>query len=674
MEDRPASRNEERLPERVLPQVGLDDWAEALLSALLPVQTDGAPHPVLLACDEEVLRVAGPLIGVQPQACVETLATVIRRTYAVAARQLDGLIDDGAAFRRAVRPRPTPRFLPILAFFVFAASRMAPEAEHSTHAYYPILRTLLQLPGSGEADGFYYVPVLFDLLQEWLSLDEQGRRGELLLPASPNPKWVGYPISQTVFRERDRQVLSRFFDERLQSLVPGIDVLRLLRGWSRRHELTSQARSILFDETLAARVRAAIESARQAWDGTVVESNGKRIWPGRLSLDVSNSRLLASSSNTTTLMLVLDRKEVALYAGGAIQIPWESLSQMTDRPLTIDVAGGREALRVPQVGNTLLFAVEQDEWGSTALWQVRAVETDEVWLLTHDPALPGPLREFLDSRVALPMGWTLLGNVPIDRLPTWMDRGRQADARLASLALEGGLLIEPNTYLGAYAPDLIVGDLDSQDGVNLVIDGNSLGPLLSGQRSHLPSDVGWHHVIAGDGLFERRYEIVDRSPTRPSYGELCHDLDHGERVLQGLMSAPIHASRMLAGAVLIPPAPVAIPVLYQRPHAVFVIRSDGTVSRHDPPPRPEWLAPLSHVYGSRWEIPSDGVAWVVCPDFPASAFRWSADAPTRLDPSAAAIIAQIGATPAITDRRHDAVAAQASWESLYATTQQGLTS
>jgi hypothetical protein len=256
----------------------------------------------------------------------------------VSVNELKKLSADAADFATASRPRPVPRFLAMLCLFVVAASRMRPDEERPTNAYYPLLRQLLHLQGSGEPEGFEYVPRLFSLLAEWLRDDERGCRGSLILPETPTPKWVGYPISQTVFRQRDRQVLSRFFDERLGRASEGIDVLRVLRRWGGRHALTDHAEQVLSIEEFAPRVRAAIASALRSWDGTIFEASGIRAWPERLSLEVSRSRLLVSSSNATPLSVLIDGKETVLQTGGVIEMPSEWLSRLVAGPLRLPLA------------------------------------------------------------------------------------------------------------------------------------------------------------------------------------------------------------------------------------------------------------------------------------------------------------------------------------------------
>jgi hypothetical protein len=144
---------------------------------------------------------------------------------------------------------------------------MGADAQSASVAYYPRLRLLLGLPGGGALPRVEYIPELFRQLAVWLADDLAGSRGHLILPDDFSPRYVGACVSQTVFREVDRQVLSKFFSERMRGPVDGFDPLRRLRRWSGRHQLTQHALELVEDEAVAERVRAAIVSAHRSWDG-----------------------------------------------------------------------------------------------------------------------------------------------------------------------------------------------------------------------------------------------------------------------------------------------------------------------------------------------------------------------------------------------------------------------
>ena len=110
----------------------------------------------------------------------------------------------------------------------------------------------------------------------------QGRHGHLIVPTNPHPAHVGYAVAQTVFRLRDRQVLSVFFTERLRGSLDGFDPLRRLQRWSGRGQLTGHALRLVEDPKFEDRVRAAIRVAFQSWDGAeLVET---RRWRCRAAL------------------------------------------------------------------------------------------------------------------------------------------------------------------------------------------------------------------------------------------------------------------------------------------------------------------------------------------------------------------------------------------------------
>ncbi len=242
----------------------------------------------MLACDDEAMLIAARGAGIDPAIAVDQLVWAVRTELGVdALRGLEALYYLSAEFRRErERPRSTPRFLAPLCLCVLAASRMGPEGGNSTNAFYKRLRGLLKIPrDDGMVPGVDYVPVLLELLAEWLRDDLGGGRGRLVIPHDVGHPYVGACVGQTVFRAADRRVLTSFFAERAHSLKAGIDGLILLRQWAGRHHLTRHALHMVDDKEIGERVRACIETAWRVWDGAVIDrESGSRTWLARLQL------------------------------------------------------------------------------------------------------------------------------------------------------------------------------------------------------------------------------------------------------------------------------------------------------------------------------------------------------------------------------------------------------
>jgi hypothetical protein len=203
---------------------------------------------------------------------------------------------------------------------------------------------------------FDFIGSRFQDLAEWLEHDLAGRHGRLIVPGDPWPKHVGYAVEQTVFRLRDRQVLSTFFANRLQGSLDGFDPLRRLQRWSGRAALTQHALKLIEGEEFADRVRAAIRTAFRSWDGAELVETGSvgRFWPARLHfLIYPQPHLQVGARNPKPLELAINGEQHTLEPERELELPWALLERLRARPVDLgdphSLAGG---LRLPQLGDT----------------------------------------------------------------------------------------------------------------------------------------------------------------------------------------------------------------------------------------------------------------------------------------------------------------------------------
>ncbi|MGH2921456.1 MAG: hypothetical protein ACRDKU_05250, partial [Gaiellaceae bacterium] len=425
----------------------------------------------------------------------------------------------GGSFETRPRARPLPDYFSALCLFVLAASRMGADESHATSAYYARLRALLGLSGDGAPKHFQFVPRLFAQLNDWLVDDLAGARGRLILPEDPVPRYVGVCVSQTVFRRRDREVLSEFFAARMGVEVEGYDPLRRLLRWPGRRQLTRHALEVVEDPLMADRVRAAIRSAHASWDGSVITAEaGGRLWPARLRLLPYPPRLRAGAHNRERIVFRLDEKACTLEPGGEAALPWSVLEALRGRSLMLgqpDASAG--AVRVPALGDTVLFELDEDGLARTE--QPRA---ETVWVVTRDLALQRQLERFrVESGEALPKRWLLCRDVPIAALG--IERAPTLGVR-APFAFVGGLPLEARVYLAGGGPWLEVGDLDElEELLRVRVNGEEVGRVGSGQRVQLPSEPGVYDAVVGDDEWRARYHVEARGEP-VGVGSLGHRL------------------------------------------------------------------------------------------------------------------------------------------------------
>lgn len=589
----------------------LSAWSELLLDVLLPLR-DEPGIPVVLACDDEALRAAARRGGLDPETAADQLSLAVRREASVdAGSGLNGLYALSYRFhmdRR--RPRPTPAFLAPLCLCVLAATRMAPGDGIATNAYYPHLRRLLRLPSATlEVPGMPVVSRLLKALADWLRGDLHGARGHLIISGETHLPYVGPCIDQTVFRSVDRQVLSRFFAAKDASLTGGHDPLLLLRRWPGRYGLTEHARVMTFDTAVEDQVRAAIRSARETWDGSVLDrESGGRSWQARLQLVTRpRLRLLASCGCPTPLRVSMGSWADELAPGAQIELPWAVLAAAEETGRWLGdpaVAGG--ALRIPVLGNTVLF--DDTELG---LMHTATPAHGTVWALTRDPALQRRLSVHLapDERL-LPAGWRLLRDVPVAALGR-TEAVETVETR-PELWIDGGLAVDRRTFLTREAACLCASPAAGAGRMDVFVNGRVIGTIGPGDRLQLPADhEGTYHVVAGHGLYTDTYHVTERAEEPHGIGSLSY---HFRRrpLLGGARPTRPDEPERVCGAALADRYRGSLPLMRRDSNSVLIISRDGSGRWYERPTTPTWLVEVG-ILSPRWAVPTDGAVWVICP-------------------------------------------------------------
>jgi hypothetical protein len=592
----------------------IGDWNRVLADTLLPADVN-ASEPVVLACDDETIRLAGERLALSDrEALPDLLAACRERSLFVHGQGFWPLRVDVEAFRAAARPRPVPPWLYALALAVLAASRMDRDEAHATHAYYARLLGLLDLQPEEHhppVSGFTVLEPLWVELADWLANDEDGQRGLLQLPDRFAHRHVGPPIAQTLFRARDRVVLSAFFARHRANLDAGWDILLALRHWGGRHALTRHARELIETATFAPLARSALRAAYATWDGSLPEEGGRRSWPGRLRLAVSPRRVglyLASERHQGGATL---EGPVGVFAlppwPGEVELPLGWLDRFATGRLVLAVQGSTEAVAVPG-GPVLLFELQAE-----GLIHVAAAREELVWLLTREVAFHAP--EFDDCRTPsdlLPAGWTLLAAVDPARLPADLRELERVDR--PDLELTGGLRLGERTYLAGYAPMLVAGAIEEP--LPVTVDGEPVGEIGPYDRLELLGLGLGEHTVDAD-VVRFAFELAGRG-VRAGIGELRWDLGDPPLYRNGA-TPPGRGGRdgvgpWVHGAVLNgvvrPSAPR--PLLLRTNAPVFVLHRDGSVQACSRPQPQGWQRQVGlDQPGLVWAVPDgEDAEWV----------------------------------------------------------------
>lgn len=618
-------------------------WTVALLEELLPLQPD--PNlAVLLACDDETVRAVGTQLGVEPSKAAAEFASDVKTFFEIGLRAgfKYAVKED---FEKAPRPRPVPDFFSLLCLWVLAASRMGADERHPTMEYYGRLNLLLEVRGDDQLPCFEFIKPLFERLSEWLSDDLQGKRGRLILPEDPRPAWVGYAISQTVFRVRDREVLSQFFSERMRGSTEGLDPLPRLRRWAGRHGLTNQALRLLEDPLMADRVRAAIRAAYKTWDGSELVASAEgvhgRVWPAQLHLLPNPLRLHFGAGNTQPVELTLEGDDLVLEPNVELELPWSLLNQLQTRSILLgDPSAPAGAIRLAALDHTALFQLSED-----GLLRVGVPTEETVWLLTRDEDLQRRLeRHRVPDRGVLPENWVVFRDVAIEEMPG-VERAGIAREH-TPFRIEGGLLVAPKLYLSGADPFLVAGDLELEGQLPVIVNELNVGTIGSGDRVALPANAsGLHEVIVGDEEWLDDYEVAGRGP-RSGFGSIVHRLDGPRALHAGARSGGSGDGVCVCGASISTPYSRELPVLVRGSTSFATLDGFGALARHERPSTPAWFAKVGLGPGGRWEIVRPDIVWLLCPAprlGRASARRLRPEKLEKLDAEAALLVSELGA-------------------------------
>jgi hypothetical protein len=588
-------------------------WNDSILDVVLPAAVN-AGQPVLFACDDETTRLAGARLGLSGAAARSDLLSACRHGWEMTAQTgIRGLAQGMQRFRKANRPRATPPWLAALALSVMAASEMNRDSRRVTQDYYGRLLELVDLPSARAHPplvGFELLESLWSEFADWLAAEQTGSRGLLHLPENLTQRHVGIPISQTMFRRRDRVLLGRFLLRHQANIEAGWDILRLLRIWGARHELTQHARDVIADDAVGRLVRSALRAAYASWDGSLEDDSGRRSWPALLRLAASPRRIgLYVSCEHYSVGGVFEGPygSVELPAfPRELEVPLAWLDDLAATRLLLVSGDGDEAVALPS-GETLLFEARNE-----GLMHVHSAGNEPVWLLTREPVFHSP--EYDDHRYTaglVPESWTLLAAVEPNRLPATLREGERNDR--ADVALVGGLRLGEDVYLEGFPPQLASGDLPQP--LEVIVNGRPFASLGSFGRVSLESlGVGAHVVDVG--LTQFSIELATRG-RRDNIGNLRWDLGDPPLYRNGAGSVR-RGGRVAVGPFVRGPelAGVERPacqrqVLMRTNAPVFVIYADGKVGGCSRPQPQGWQRQVGLLDGAhRWPLPeSERAQW-----------------------------------------------------------------
>lgn len=496
------------------------DWADLLAAHLL--QPTNAKRPVFLYADDTLIA---DLAQTDDEvAAVEAFVTAVRSEFdRPGGDPFRPIVIKSEQWFAAAR-NDSPYCLPLLISFVLAASRMVAGDGFAAHNYYVRLRSLLKMPGEGRPPGFDWASTtLWPSMRRWLDTTMDGELGTATIPREPALPYVGYPLSQALWRTSDRNRFYEFLGamfEDVATLPPAADLIAALQVWARREGgFSGGARLLLSRLELQPLLEETVGGLIEAWDGTV---------PGRVR--ATGLRVLASTDHLGRINLGVAIGPAELREG-----PFEDPE---GRRIEVEQQGrwlvpsGVDAKSLLEAGLTLrsdavrarhdpadIHIMVQDADLGAWVQSKSAPSGMELRILVRDK-LYESVRRYLDQwsavasteRDVLGTDWRLMSGIRLKP-----ERSRASDPRLVDLApppgdifeLRRGLSVASGKYLVGAGPDVVMRTGFRELRLAVFVDEALVGELGTERPVPLRTVTSLGHHVVSVGATTRTFELVE---------------------------------------------------------------------------------------------------------------------------------------------------------------------
>lgn len=625
-------------------------WTRVLESHFFTEANAGIP--VTFFVDDDVLaEVAGIT---DPSAARAGLANAVRpRLLPESTGDVFGRVVDESWAWRLKHPEKDPPFLPVLAVAVLAAAHMARTEDWAAHNYYGPLREILRLPGGRGMPAGYdgAMQALWGHLTWWLNDYKAGRLGLSSIPAHPSPPYIGYALSQALFRSSDRQRLTHFFlalDLAPHAQIEVAELLTYFRAWAQRSHLSPGAREMARRDEYGEVLAGILAAEWERWDGSVRDELGRRLGQILVTLDLYLRPRLAFVAERPAGFPAQSsfefdgiREPIALTAVGN-NFYGELPIAVSTNALDTGLRGLHDGLALGLTPSPVIPFRQNEALGCWASVR-QLVPGEQHWVLVRND-YAAILRSYLsdaalsgwrEAQGIAPVGWTFFRDVTIDAAPH--DVPSPALARVvpslrARPALWGGLPLSsnPDLYLSGGEPDLWVPTAQVGETLPVSIDGRLVSADFAGGRLALSGRSlphGPHTVTVGPTTL--RFQTVDTIGVVNSRGSSA--LSHVLRLRNGRYSATsaggasetiaapttdlvqVLGFSLLGAAASLPMrsrAPLLLPAKAEQYIVLGAVA--GQLARPQvPPDAPHWVRAISPFSAGREFLPPFDVAWVL---------------------------------------------------------------
>ncbi len=632
--------------------VNYADWTTRLHKYFFHLINEG--RPITLFVDDEVLmEVHG---GSDLQAAAASFHTAVRSwlTKASDGGPFDKIYREGNKWRRTwPSDSPSPA-LPLLAASVLAASRMAKSTGIAPTNYYVHFFPIVGLPKTLTFQNEYgaTIPKLWEDMSEWIDRIQGGRLGQSTITRDDWFTRIGYALSQSLFRQSDRDRLPLFLKKMglaPHSAIEGGELLPYFKRWAVNASLSSGAKRMIAAPGYDKQLAAMLVQAAALWDGTERDEEGRRL--GRLAIT------LAFPSPRGSLNVIAERPrgfpEFAEFIGADGE-RWALRSSggtwYDESPLALPAdalvnglslrSGTQLSLRLPI--DPVVPLRQNEELGCWVASLRLELGIDHYVLVRNDllsltrdtiKKAGGPEPEVAGSVANLPAGYTLLRDVLMMRMPSGT-----LPHELASLlpvaterpVLLGGLPLDlgPATYIRGGEPDVFISKTASDIASEYSVDGVQYDvPVGGGQLALSGLDLtdGAHSLVLGPTRisFYTANDLGRIVPKAAGSVGFSFTRERGEYRIQRAGAEVLEAdqnadvvvvcgARVKGSPSAIPDGPRAPIVMPRGRRRYFVIgRNVGDIDEVPQPPPPAWLAGIP-LYSTGFEYyPHFDSAWLL---------------------------------------------------------------
>jgi hypothetical protein len=636
----------------VADRLSYEDWASRLRAHFFEESNAGVP--VTFFVDGEVLAEIAGVPEQEADAAEAWLASAVRpKLLPESSGDVFSRVVDESWTWRLKHPDHDPPFLPVLAITVLAAAKMARTQDRAAHNYYRPLRKVLGLQDKPGMPPGYDAAMqgLWGHLTWWLNVQTEGRLGLSSVPDRPSPAYIGYALSQALFRASDRQRLTHFFTA--LDIAPGepieaAELLAYFRAWCQRSHLSSGAMEMARREEYAEPLAAILAAELRRWDGSLRDERGRRLGQILITLDLYLRPRLAFAAERphgfpAPAAFEFDEtgRTVILQATGSDfydELPFEVSAQV----LETGMRGVHDGVALGLSPGPIVPFRQHEALGCWASVR-QLVPGIHHWVLVradHDPLVREYLRDsamadWREAQGIAPRGWTFFRDVVIDAAPpstTNPALSRIVPSLRERPSLWGGLplSINPDLYLAGGEPDLWVPTAQDAAAIPIAIDGQEMHVEFTGGRVALRDrglEPGSHEIRVGPSRLTFQTANSLGVVNSRSAGALAHSLlvadgsyraasagGASEKTDESPPGTLVVIGISLFGASSDLPSQSRAPLLLPAKAGEYVLLGSvpGDILRpRVPPEAPRWVDRIAPFAAGREFVPPFDVVWVL---------------------------------------------------------------